>query len=47
MSNKLLELRINKEFIDSNFEGYKLSLDEIPSINYKLPFGKFSTIFFH
>ncbi|XP_065205001.1 nudC domain-containing protein 1 [Planococcus citri] len=35
----LVELRANKDLIDSNFEGYKLSLDQIPATNHELPSG--------
>ncbi|KAK7574106.1 hypothetical protein V9T40_011297 [Parthenolecanium corni] len=37
MSGKLLELRCDKKFIDSTFEGYKLSLKELTSTVKDLP----------
>lgn len=40
MSGKLLELRCDKNLIDSTFEGYKLSLNEVPATVKDLPVGE-------
>lgn len=42
MSGKLLELRCDKKLIDPTFEGYKLSLNELPATEKDLPVGKYS-----
>lgn len=48
MAVKLQELRCDKQLINSNFEGYKLSLSEIPGNSMKLPVGNYvkSLLFF-
>lgn len=38
--SQIVELRPNKDLIYSHFEGYKLSLEQVPGTNHELPSGK-------
>ena len=39
MTEKLVDLRPNRDLLDSNFDGYKLSLDSLPTYRLALSGG--------